>query len=80
MPDDPVWPLPGPLNSLSYEELANLADAWAEMGEKHNWSEDTRREAREMAARLRDQAARMRAIMLLRAAREAFDSPPKETP
>lgn len=75
---DPNPPLPGSLNSLSYEELANLAESWAEMGEKHNWSEDTRREAREMARKLRDQAARMRAIMLLRAAREAFDSPPRE--
>jgi hypothetical protein len=77
---DPESPLPGNLSALSYEELANLAEAWAEMGEKHNWSEDTKREAQEMARKLRDQAARMRAIMLLRAAREAFDSPPKENP
>lgn len=77
---EPETPLPGNLSSLSYEELANLAEAWAEMGDKHNWSEDTRREAQEMARKLRDQAARMRAIMLLRAAREAFDSPPKEKP
>jgi hypothetical protein len=80
VPEDPESPLPGNLSSLSYEELANLADAWAEMGDKHNWSEDTRLQAREMARKLRDQAARMRAIMLLRAAREAFDSPPEATP
>lgn len=73
-------PLPGNLGSLSYEELANLAEAWADMGDKHNWSEDTRREAQEMAKKLRDQAAKIRAIMLLRAAREAFDSPPREKP
>ncbi|MCE7871750.1 hypothetical protein DYH09_15405 [bacterium CPR1] len=77
---NPESPLPEHLQGLSFEELANLADAWADLGDKHNWTEDTRREAREMARKLREQAARMRAIMLLRAAREAFDSPPRESP
>lgn len=59
-----------PQKPANLEELANLADAWADMCDRHQWSGDARPFVNATGQQLREKAARIRALLLLKVARE----------
>jgi hypothetical protein len=59
-----------PQKPANLEELANLADAWADMCERHKFSGDSRPFVNAAGQQLREKAATIRALLLLKVARE----------
>ncbi len=59
-----------PQKPANLEELANLADAWADVCEKHQFSGDARPFVNATGRQLREKAASIRALLLLKVARE----------
>lgn len=59
-----------PQQPANLEELANLADAWADMCDRHRWSGDARPFVSAAGQQLRDKAATIRALLLLKVARD----------
>ena len=59
-----------PQKTRSLEELANLADAWADMCDKHKFSGDTRQFVDTAGRQLREKAASIRALLLLKVKHE----------
>ena len=59
-----------PQKPASLEELANLADAWADMCDRHTWSQDSRQFVSATGQQLRERAATIRALLLLKVSKE----------